>query len=90
MAARIAELSAPRYTPAGLPALNLLLEHESAQIEAGQMRQVKVALKAVALGALAERLQRQALGSQWRFDGFLASARGGKQPVFHIQDFQQL
>jgi primosomal replication protein N len=71
-----------------LPALNLLLEHESAQQEAGQMRQVKLALKAVALGALAERLQQQALGSAWRFSGFLMSPRGGAQPVFHITDFQ--
>jgi len=70
-----------------LPALNLLLEHESAQQEAGQARQVKLALKAVALGALAERLQQQALGSQWRFSGFLMSPRGGTQPVFHILDF---
>jgi primosomal replication protein N len=31
-----------RYTPAGLPALNLKLEHESEVKEAGQTRQVKV------------------------------------------------
>jgi len=57
--------------------------------EAGQPRQVKAALKAVAFGAVAERLARQALGSLWRFQGFLATPGNGKHPVLHIQDFQQ-
>ncbi len=78
-----------RYTPAGLPALNLGLEHASQVEEAGQARQVKVTVKAVAFGAQAERLARQAVGSQWRFKGFLASGRNGKGVVFHIQDFTQ-
>ena len=56
---------------------------------AAQLRQVKAALKAVAFGAVAERLARQALGSLWRFQGFLATPRNGKHPVLHIQDFQQ-
>ena len=34
-----------RYTPAGIPALNLQLEHESETQEAGQPRQIKVAVK---------------------------------------------
>ena len=76
-----------RYTPAGMPALNLLLEHESQVSEAGGQRTVKVAVKAVAFGTLAERLARQAIGSVWRFSGFLGNARQGKSLVFHIQDF---
>ena len=78
-----------RYTPAGLPALNLRLEHESQQTEAGGTRTVKVALKAVAFGALAERLSRQAIGSVWKFQGFMANALKGKSVVFHIQEFLQ-
>ena len=89
LSASIAELSAPRYTPAGLPALDLRLEHESTAEEAGQDRQVKAALKAVAIGAIAERLGRQAVGSSWCFTGFLASPRNAKSVVLHIQDFQQ-
>ncbi|WP_404826434.1 primosomal replication protein N [Diaphorobacter aerolatus] len=89
MTACIAELQALRYTPAGLPALDLKLEHESQQQEAGVQRQVKLVIKAVAFGALAERLARQALGSNWNFQGFLASPRNGKGVVFHIQDIQQ-
>jgi primosomal replication protein N len=89
LTACVAELGALRFTPAGLPAIDLRLEHESTITEAAQPRQVKAALKAVAFGAVAERLARQALGSLWRFQGFLATPRNGKHPVLHIQDFQQ-
>jgi primosomal replication protein N len=78
-----------RYTPAGLPALDLRLEHESMVEDAGQRRQVKAMLKAVAFGAQAERLAVQALGSLWRFQGFLATPGSAKHPVLHIQNFQQ-
>ncbi|MDL9997116.1 primosomal replication protein N [Variovorax sp. J22P240] len=89
LTACVAELGALRFTPAGLPAVDLRLEHESTVSEAGQPRQIKAALKAVAFGAVAERLARQALGSLWRFQGFLATPGNGKHPVLHIQDFQQ-
>ncbi|ABM43338.1 MULTISPECIES: primosomal replication protein N [Diaphorobacter] len=89
LTACIAEVQPLRYTPAGLPALDIRLEHESLQREAGADRQVKASVKALAFGALAERLARQALGSVWRFQGFLATGRGGKGLVFHIQDIQQ-
>ena len=59
LTASIVELEAMRYTPAGLPALNLKLEHESEVQEAGQTRQVKAAVKAVAFSAIAERLAKQ-------------------------------
>ena len=89
LTASIAELSALRYTPAGLPALDLRLEHESLLQEAGQDRQVKASAKAVAFGVLAERLVKQALGSSWKFKGFVATPRNGKNLVFHIQEFSQ-
>jgi len=89
LTACVAELGALRFTPAGMPAVDLRLEHESTVSEAGQPRQIKAALKAVAFGAVAERLARQALGSLWRFQGFLATPGNGKHPVLHIQDFQQ-
>jgi primosomal replication protein N len=86
----IAELSAMRYTPAGLPALNLILDHSSEVLEAGQTRQVKATMKAVAFGTLAERLAKQAIGSTWNFNGFLATPRNGKHVILHIQEFQQI
>ena len=89
LSACIAELDALRYTPAGLPALNMRLDHESDVQEVGQLRQVKATIKAVAFGAVAERLGKQTVGGVWRFNGFLATPRNGKHPVFHIQEFQQ-
>jgi primosomal replication protein N len=89
LTACIVEVKPLRYTPAGLPALDLRIEHESSVEEAGQARQVKTAMKAVALGAIAERVGIQPIGSVWRFSGFLATPRNGKLVVLHIQDFQQ-
>ena len=89
LTACIAEVKPLRYTPAGLPALDLRLEHESSVQQAGQDRQVKAVVKAVAFGALAERLAKQAIGSVWCFSGFVATPRNGKNLVFHIQEFSQ-
>jgi primosomal replication protein N len=90
LSACIAEAKALRYTPAGLPAIDLQLEHESQVQEAGQPRQVKAGIRAVAFGTLAETLGRQAIGSCWTFSGFLATPRSGKHAVLHIQQFQPL
>jgi primosomal replication protein N len=89
LSARIAEAKPLRYTPAGLPALDLRLEHESEAVEAGAKRQVRVEVRAVAFGAEAQTLARQAIGASFRFTGFLAAFRHGKHPVLHIQSFQQ-
>ena len=52
-------------------------------------RATPAAIKAVAFGSVAETLGKQALGSSWKFTGFLATPRNGKHPVLHIQSFQQ-
>ena len=88
LSARIAETSALRYTPAGLPALDFRLEHESEVLQAGQARQVKAAIRALAIGSVAESIVRQPVGSAWAFKGFLATPRNGKHPVLHIQSFE--
>jgi len=88
LSAIIVEISPLRYTPAGLPALDLQLEHESRQTEALLERTAKLTVKAIAIGAMAESLSRQMLGSQWIFSGFLSSPRTGKSITLHIQEFQ--
>ncbi|MCW5221025.1 primosomal replication protein N [Verminephrobacter aporrectodeae] len=89
LTACIAEAEPLRCTPAGLPAIALRIAHTSQQTEVGQPREVKAAMKAVAFGAMAERLARQDIGSLWTFSGFLASPRNGKNAVLHVQDIQQ-
>jgi len=88
--ASITEAQALRFTPAGVPALNLVLDHRSEAEEAGVKRQVATSLKAMAFGAVAERLARQAIGSHWQFEGFLANATRSKSVVLHIQNFSQV
>lgn len=78
-----------RYTPAGIPAVNLVLEHESTVTELDTPRTVKLQVKAMAFGALAETLSRQRLEVAGRFQGFMVNARNGKGLVFHIQDFSK-
>ena len=90
LGAVIAEVEPLRYTPAGIPALILRLDNESECQEAETSRKVTMLIKAMAFGALAERLVKQPVGSQWEFQGFLANGRGGKQIVFHIQEFTPL
>jgi primosomal replication protein N len=88
LSARIAEASPLRYTPAGIPVLNLVIEHESEVMEAGINRQVKLTVKAVAFGVLAEQARVLELGKLFKFTGFLINARTSKSIVFHIQAFE--
>jgi len=87
LSASILEIEPMRYTPSGLPAVNSRLEHVSELPEAGQVRQVKAVMKSVAFGSVAEQLAKQDIGSSWNFRGFLATPRGAKHVVFHIQEF---
>jgi primosomal replication protein N len=89
LAARIVERDALRYTPAGLPALDLLLEHDSQLQQEHGIRQVKLSLRAQAIGVMAEQLQKAPLGTAFRFSGFLANIRQGQRVILHIQEFQQ-
>ena len=86
LTARIAEISPLRYTPAGIPALNVVLEHESEIGEAGVTRQVQLTVRAVAFGALAETSAKAELGTFQLFTGFLINARMSKSIVFHIHE----
>ena len=78
------ERAAVRYTPAGLPALDLSLKHESQATENGQPRRVSLELRAVAIGDITRQAGQLAVGSQAQFAGFLAAARNGRGIVFHI------
>jgi primosomal replication protein N len=81
--ARITERGALRYTPAGLPAVDLVLRHEGSSVEAQRPRQVVVEVKAKAIGAeLLEALR--SIDGDADFTGFLAAARNGRGVVFHL------
>lgn len=75
LSARVLECEPLRHTPAGLPALEMVLAHESEVIEAGHPRRVELTISAVALGDLALLLQGTALGAELQVQGFLAPVR---------------
>jgi primosomal replication protein N len=82
------ERKALRYTPAGLPALDLLLKHESTVEQAGHPRRVSVEIKALAIGEITAVLAALPLGQEARFAGFLASARNGRGWLFHVTEVE--
>jgi primosomal replication protein N len=84
LSATLVQRSALRFTPAGLPALDLGLEHESTVSEDGQPRKVSIEMRAVAIGAITQPLAALALGARGLFGGFVASARNGRGLVFHV------
>ena len=86
--ARWVEQGALRYTPAGLPAVDLTLEHEGTTTEAGMARRVNFKLKAVALGPVVRQVQAVASDSLAHWSGFLAPTRNGKGVVMHITQIE--
>ena len=84
--AQLVERGALRSTPAGLPAFDLSLKHESQVTQEGQPRQVSVEIRARALGEITKRLAQLELGSTHGFAGFLGSQRNGRGIVFHVTE----
>ena len=87
LAARLVVRRALRYTPAGLPALDFELKHESQPTEDGQPRKVVMQLRAVAIGRIAEPLTALELGSEGQFGGLQAAARTGRGLLYHVTVF---
>jgi primosomal replication protein N len=88
LAAHLVERGATRYTPAGLPALDLRLTHQSTVTEDGKPRQVSLEIRAVAIGAITRRIAALGLGEPASFAGFLTASRNGKGLVFHVTEVE--
>ena len=87
---RLIERKELRFTPAGVPALDVRIGHASEQVEAGRPRQVSAEVDAVALGAVAEALGRTDMQRSYRFEGFLAQrSRMSRQLVLHLNRFDE-
>lgn len=84
--ARILEMGALRYTPAGLPVLDLILSHESEVMEAGMPRRVELTISAKAIGEWGQKMASLPVGTEMRVRGFLAPTRkNSSRLVLHIQ-----
>jgi primosomal replication protein N len=85
LTARIVEKSALRHTPAGLPAIDVSLRHESDVGLAGLPRKVAFEMRGRALGPVAEALAAAPLGEPRDFEGYLGSHRNGRGILLHIE-----
>ncbi len=89
LTAALVEREAIRYTPAGVPIVGLKLSHQSVQREAGADRTIELEISAIAADRLALRMDRVALGTELKLEGFLAPRRRNvKALVLHITDFE--
>ena len=87
LTATVVEIQPLRYTPAGVAALELTLEHESEVLEADQPRRVMFHVRAIAMGNTAHLLADVPLGAQLEVQGFLAASRkGSSRLILHIQN----
>ena len=76
-----------RYTPAGLPALDLSLKHESEVSQDGTPRKVSMEIRARVIGdEITRRMAQLEIGSTHGFAGFLGSQRNGRGVVFHVTE----
>lgn len=86
LAAEVIERSAMRYTPAGVPALDLKLKAESTVTEDGRPRKVSLEVRAVAIGAITRSVNALVLGEPVQCAGFLTTSRNGKGLVYHLTE----
>jgi primosomal replication protein N len=81
--------SALRYTPAGIAVLEASFEHEGSVIEATAERTLAFEFSAIALGAVAQALDREPLGKPMMLEGFIAPrTRRSTRLVMHITEYK--
>jgi primosomal replication protein N len=89
LSGRVSAIQPLRYTPAGLPLLNFVLQHADENIEAGLKRKVECEVNAVVIGRLATSNLQE--GSLIEATGFLAKRSAkSSQLVMHIQNIAHL
>jgi primosomal replication protein N len=91
LTASLVEREPVRYTPAGVPIVGLKLSHRSVQREAGIDRTVEMEIAAIAADRTALRMDRVALGTALKLEGFLAPRRRNvKALVLHVTEFEPI
>jgi primosomal replication protein N len=80
-----------RFTPVGIPILDLLIGHMSEQVEAGMKRRVECEISAVVMGELANACRSLKEGTAIRAVGFLARrSLKSTQLVMHINELEKI
>ncbi len=74
-----------RYTPAGIPAVEFRLQHESERDEAGAKRRINAEVAGIAFEAQARLLAKANLSTEIKLHGFLAAkSKRSKKLVLHV------
>ena len=78
-----------RYTPAGLPVLQVWLSHQSRQTQSGLERDVGFEVQAVLVGDSAQRLAGKLTGQTVNVTGFIAQrSLRNQRLVLHIESIE--
>ena len=78
-----------RYTPAGMAVLEASFRHEGTVTEAAAVRTLSFEFSAIALGAVAQALEREALGTPMTLEGFIAPrTRRSARLVVHVTEYE--
>jgi len=86
----LVERAAVRHTPAGVPVVEGRICHRSDVFEAGAPRKLEFVVSAIALGAIARKLEREALGEALDCAGFLAPrSRRSSKLVLHLTEYRR-
>ena len=81
--------SALRFTPAGVAVLEASFEHQDTVLEAAAPRSLKFEFSAIALGAVAQALDREPLGQSVMLEGFIAPrTRRSTRLVMHVTEYK--
>lgn len=89
LTAELTQTDTLRYTPAGVPVLEVILKHESWQMENGQKCLVKFELPAKILGKQAQQWQHRE-NVKVTVSGFLAQrSQRIFRPILRIQNIQE-
>lgn len=91
MEGEVVELDQLRYTPAGIPLLNITFRHTSIQNEAGMKRQVECEIQAVAMDDLAKKAATLGIGEKIKVAGFLAKkSLKNDRLILHINELETM
>ena len=86
----LVERAATRHTPAGVPVVEAQIRHRSDVVEAGAPRTLEFVVNTIALGPIAGKLEREALGEPLDLAGFLAPrSRRSSKLVLHLTEYRR-
>ncbi|UOF94106.1 MAG: primosomal replication protein N [Bordetella sp.] len=87
LTAQVLSESCLRYTPSGLPVLEVVLSHKSEVLEAGEFRYIKLKILAVAIGDIATSLSTLLkVGKIFQVCGFIAPISSNSSELrLHLQ-----